>query len=48
MILSINAIPQPLYINVHFSVFLINLTVPNKHFFSVKLLLGLRGQLFDS
>ena len=30
------------------SAFLVNLTVPNKHFFSVKLLLGLRDQVCNS
>ena len=32
----------------HQMLLLFNLTVPNKHFFKVKLLVGLRGKLFNS
>ena len=41
-----NAISQPLSINLLLIGFLSNLNVPNKQFFSGKLLVGLYGQLF--
>ena len=43
-----NSILEPLKANWLLSAFLIDLTVTNKNFFSGKLLVGLRGQLFDS
>ena len=44
----LNAIPQPLDVNLLLIEFITNLTVPNKQLFRVKLLLGLRSQLFNS
>ena len=43
-----NAFPQSLKVYLLLTASLTNLTVPNKQFFSGKLLLGLRGQLFNS
>ena len=40
--------PRSLKANLFQSPFLVNLTVPNKQFFSVKLLVGLPDQLFNS
>ena len=42
-----NAFPRQLYANLLFIEYLRNLTVPNKQFFRVKLLTGLRGQVFN-
>ena len=43
-----NAIPRPKKINLLFIAFLTSLTVPNKQFFRVELLAGLRSQFFNS
>ena len=41
-------IPRPLQANLILSAFLINLTVPKKQLFTLELLLGLLGQVFNS
>ena len=43
-----NSLHQILFVNLLLIGFLSSLAVPNKQFFSVKLLAGLRGQLFNS
>ena len=45
---TLNAVPQPLKVNLLLSVFLVNLTVANKQSFSVKSFVGLLGQVFNS
>ena len=43
-----NAFPQPILVKLFLFEFYVNLTVPNKQFFSVKLLVGIRGHVFNS